>query len=84
MKAEENPSSATEATGYIAGVTAGVTRQAMRGKHVSASIIVLAGAMLLLGGSFIRHADTRLFLQVVGCAVGAIGLIGWFFSIQDK
>jgi hypothetical protein len=53
-------------------------------KAISASIIVLAAAVLLLGGSFIPHSDTRLFVQVVGCAVGAVGLWGWCVSIREK
>src|ERR1044072_7913394 len=71
---------ATEAAGYAAGVGLGTFRAAFRGKHISAAIIVLAGAILLLGGSFIRHSDTQLFVQVVGCIFGAVGLAGWFFS----
>jgi hypothetical protein len=71
---------APEAAGYVAGIGSGTLRAAFRGKHLSAAIIVLAGAILILGGSFIRHADTRLFVQAVGCLFSAIGLVGWFFS----
>jgi hypothetical protein len=74
----------TEAAGYVAGVGIGVARAAFRGKHISAAIIVLAGAILILGGSFIRHDDTKLFVQVVGCIFGAVGLIGWFLSSSTK
>ncbi len=71
----------TEALGYTAGVGIGTFRALFRGKHISAAIIVLAGAILLLGGSWlIRHDDTKLFVQFVGCVVGAVGLIGWVFS----
>jgi hypothetical protein len=80
MENIEHKQTATEAAGAIAGFSGGAFRAACRGKHISAAIIVLAGAVLLLGGSFIRHADTKLFVQVVGCLVGAVGLVGWIFS----
>jgi len=53
-------------------------------KSISASIVVLAGAVLILGGCFVRHVDTQLFVQVVGCAVGALGLWNWFVSLKEK
>lgn len=53
-------------------------------KAISASIVVLASAALLLGGSYVQHSDTRLFVQVAGCAVGVIGLGGWFISMKEK
>jgi hypothetical protein len=53
-------------------------------KSISASIIVLAGAILIVGGSYIQHGDTKGFVQIVGCAVGAIGLWGWFTSLKEK
>ena len=65
---------------FLARLRGSAFRELCRGKHVSAAIIVLAGAVLLLGGSFIRHGDTRLFIQVLGCAVGAFGLAGWMLS----
>ena len=83
MENIEKKHHATEAAGYAAGVGIGLARPALRGKHISASIIVLAGAMLILGGSYIRHADTKLFVQVVGCLFSAIGLIGWFVSTAE-
>src|SRR5688572_24670396 len=84
MKNEENKTSGTEAAGYIVGLGVGASRSVLRGKHISAAIVVLAGAILLLGGSYIRHSDTKLFVQIVGCIVGAIGLYGWFVSVTDK
>ncbi len=80
----ENKQTTTEAAGYVAGVGIGTTRAAFRGKHVSAAVIVLAGAILILGSSFIRHDDTKLFVQVVGCIFGAVGLVGWFLSSSQK
>lgn len=74
----------TVAAGYVAGVGIGAARAAFRGKHISAAIIVLAGAILILGGSFLRHDDTKLFVQVVGSIFGAVGLVGWFLSSSTK
>jgi hypothetical protein len=53
-------------------------------KAISASIVVLAAAILIAGGSHIQHADTRLFVQIVGCALGLLGLGGWFVSFREK
>ena len=53
-------------------------------KSISASIIVLAGSILVLGGSFIQHADTKLFVQILGCGVIAAGVWGWFVSVKEK
>jgi hypothetical protein len=81
MENIEHKQTPTEAAGYAAGFGIGAFRASCRGKHLSAAIIVLAGAVLLLGGSWlIRHADTKLFIQVVGCIVGVVGLVGWVFS----
>ena len=80
MENTQTRQTATEAAGYAAGVGIGTLRAAFRGKHISAAIVILAGAILLLGGSFIGHSDTQLFVQVVGCVFGGAGLIGWFFS----
>ena len=81
MENIEHKQTSTEAAGHIAGLGIGAFRASCRGKHISAAIIVLAGAVLLLGGSWlIRHTDTQLFIQVVGCIVGAVGLVGWIFS----
>ena len=80
MENIEHKQSATEAAGHIAGLGIGAFHASCRGKHLSAAIIVLAGAVLLLGGAFIQHGDTGLFVQAVGCVVGAVGLVGWMFS----
>jgi hypothetical protein len=53
-------------------------------KLLSASIIVLAAAILITGGSHIQHSDTRLFVQIVGCVVGLMGLGGWCVSFKEK
>ena len=80
MENTEHKQTSTEAAGHIAGLGVGAFCASCRGKHISAAIIVLAGAVLLLGGAFIPHADTKLFVQAVGCVVGAVGLSGWVFS----
>ena len=84
MKQAETQKTTAETAGYVAGFGLGMFRQAMRGKHISASIIVLAASMLILGGSYIRHDDTRMFVQAVGCVVLMIGLGGWFLSVTEK
>lgn len=83
MEKDETKRSATEATGYIAGVgvgmtrsIVGMTRSMLGGKPISASIIVLAAAILIVGGSHI--------VQIVGCIVGLIGLAGWFVSSREN
>ena len=53
-------------------------------KAISASIIVLAAAILIVGGSHIQHSDTKLFVQVVGCGVGLMGVGGWFVTLKEK
>jgi hypothetical protein len=53
-------------------------------KQISASIIVLAAAILIVGGAYIQHDDTKLFVMGVGCGVGLIGLWGWFAGCKDK
>jgi len=53
-------------------------------KSISASIIVLAGAVLILGGSHIQHGDTQTFVMAAGCVVGALALWGWFQCLKEK
>ena len=52
-------------------------------KSISASIIVLAGAAMLLGGAYVRHSDTGMFVMAAGCIVGLAGLVGWFMMLRD-
>jgi hypothetical protein len=52
-------------------------------KSISASIIVLAAAMLILGGAHVQHNDTGLVVQIAGYVVGVIGLGGWFVSLRE-
>ncbi|MDD8047207.1 MAG: hypothetical protein PHF14_12150 [Verrucomicrobiota bacterium] len=53
-------------------------------KSVSAAIVVLAGCILIAVGSLVRHVDTQLFCQVVGCGVGALGLWKWFEAFHRE
>lgn len=53
-------------------------------KAISASIVVLAAAVLITGGSHIQHSDTKMFVQVVGCVTGLMGLGGWLVSFKEK
>ena len=53
-------------------------------KSLSASIIVLSGAGLLLGGAFVGHPDTSMFVMFAGCVLGLVGLVGWFIMIRDS
>jgi hypothetical protein len=53
-------------------------------KSISASIIVLAGAAVILGSAHIQHGDTRTFVQSVGCVVAAVGLWGWFKTLKEQ
>ena len=84
METNDKKPSAMEGAGYIAGTGYGITRSLLAGKPISASIIVLASAVLIVGGSHVQHGDTRLFVQIVGCIVGVIGLAGWLVSFREK
>ena len=84
MEHIERKQTATEAAGQIAGYGVGAFAAACQGKHMSAAIIVLAGAILLLGGSFIRHGDTQTFVQFTGTVCIAVGLLGWFFGSPKR
>lgn len=53
-------------------------------KAISASIIVLAGAVLLAVGANIQHGDTNLVVSAIGCLVGLIGLAGWAVTLRGN
>ncbi len=46
-------------------------------KAVSASIVVLSGAIILVVGSLVDHDQTQVTLQMIGGAVGVFGLVSW-------
>ncbi len=84
MEDIKHEQTATEAAGHIAGLGVGALHAACRGKHISAAIIVLAGAVLLLGGAFIQYSVIQLFVQLVGTLLIAVGLVGWIFSSAKR
>jgi hypothetical protein len=53
-------------------------------KSISASIIVLSGAIVLSAGGLVTHSDTSLFMMFAGGIVGLIGLYGWWVSVQKN
>ena len=84
MEPTKDNLSRTESAGYVAAVSAGLLQRLFRGKHMSAAIIVMAGAILLLGGSLIRHDDTQLFLQAFGFILAVFGFMGWIFGSPES
>jgi hypothetical protein len=52
-------------------------------KSVSASLVLLSGALILTGGSFVAHDQTQGFLQFVGVAIGLVGLAAWFKTFKQ-
>ncbi len=53
-------------------------------KALSSSLIILAAAILITGGSHVEQRNTREDVQFLGYAVGVIGLAGWIFSMGNK
>ncbi|MCW1922725.1 hypothetical protein OKA05_09185 [Luteolibacter arcticus] len=53
-------------------------------KPLSASIIVLAAALLIASGGHIRSHDTAVTVMGIGCLVGLGGLISWVVTPQEK
>lgn len=53
-------------------------------KAISAAIIVLSAAVMLTGGSFIRHEDTKLFVQILGFVIVIAGMAGWYISLKER
>jgi len=51
-------------------------------RSLSAAIVVAVAAAFLLIGAFVTHDDTALFIQVVGCIVGVVGLGGWLMTLR--
>ncbi len=71
------------ARAYLSGSAISVSGNAAM-KGISASTIVLSGALILTGGSFIPHGDTQAFFQLVGAVVGLIGLVVWFRTLGQS
>ncbi len=53
-------------------------------KALSASIIVLAAAILIASGGHMRHHDTSIAVMGIGCLIGLGGLITWLVTLQQK
>ena len=53
-------------------------------KSISASIVLLSGAIILVGGSFVTQNQTQGFLQFVGGAIGLVGLGAWFMTFKQS
>ena len=59
-----------------------VRQQRPRMKSISASIVIFAGAGLILGGGFVPHGDSGLFVQAVGCILGGVALFVWLVNLK--
>jgi hypothetical protein len=46
-------------------------------KSISASIVVLSGAILIASGAHVKN-DVQNFMILVGGAVGIVGLVAWY------
>ena len=53
-------------------------------KSISASIVVLAGAMVFASGTFEDHSDTQIFVKFVGGLLSFVGLIGWVTCLKRE
>ena len=53
-------------------------------KSISASIVILAGTVLIVRGSSIPHDGTAFFVHAVGLALIFIGIWGWRVSLIEK
>jgi hypothetical protein len=53
-------------------------------KAISASIVVLAGAIVYAAGSLTGHGDTQVVTCLIGAVVLLIGLYGWFLACARK
>ena len=54
-------------------------------KAISASIIVLAAAIMLVGSYFRGDKyNPEQGLQALGIILGLIGLVGWFVAYREK
>jgi hypothetical protein len=53
-------------------------------KPLSASLVVLAAAILVASGAHVRHGDTQIFVMGLGCAVGLLGIWGWRATLKEK
>jgi hypothetical protein len=50
---------------------------------ISASIVVLAAAIMITGGGHIQHGDTQTAVSIVGYLVGAFALFKWWTLLVE-
>ena len=53
-------------------------------KPLSASIVVLAAAIIITGGGFMQPSDTQTFIEFVGCVIALVGLAGWMACLKEE
>ena len=53
-------------------------------KAISASIVVLASAIVVVGGALYRDTDVHLTYQIIGGIIGIVALRSWFLSLKEK
>jgi len=53
-------------------------------KSISASIVVLAGAVLIAVGAIVRHSDTSMVVSGIGCLIGLMGLLVWAACLRAE
>lgn len=53
-------------------------------KSISASIVILAAAVLVVGASFARDGGVGIWVAILGLVVGAAGLNQWFATLKEK
>jgi hypothetical protein len=53
-------------------------------KAISASIVVLAGAIILCAAALCQHDDTNSVIGMVGFLVAVVGISGWIGAIIGK
>jgi hypothetical protein len=53
-------------------------------RPISASIIVLAAVILIVGSALLEDRRIQFFALLAGGGVGIFGLVGWFISFRDE
>lgn len=53
-------------------------------RAISASIVVLAGAIAFSSGAHVAHSDTALFVMAAGGLTALLGLGAWIYALGLK
>ena len=53
-------------------------------KSLSSAIVVACGTAMLITASAVQNAWSRDLLWNFGCAVGALGLLGWALTMGSR